>query len=128
MIVVDASVVVDSLIGSAAASERLSGEVLIAPAILDAEVGGAVRRRWLHGSLDEGRAALAVEALVGLEILRFEHRALIQRAWQLRHTVSFPDALYVALAEQLGLALVTADARIAGAAGVRATIEVHPPG
>lgn len=126
MIVVDASVVVDSLIGSAATSERLSGELLIAPAILDAEVGGAVRRRWRHGSLDDERAQLAVDALADLEILRFEHRALIRRAWQLRHTVSFTDALYVTLAEQLGIPLVTADARIAGAPGVRATIEVCP--
>ncbi|HEX2297566.1 MAG TPA: type II toxin-antitoxin system VapC family toxin, partial [Pseudonocardiaceae bacterium] len=78
MIVVDASVIVDSLIGSAATTERLSGEVLVAPAILDAEVGGAVRRRWLHGSLEEERAQRAIEALVDLEIMRFEHRPLIQ--------------------------------------------------
>ena len=128
MIVVDASVVVDSLIGSAVTSERLSGEVLIAPAILDAEVGGAVRRRWRRGSLDDERAHLAIDALADLEILRFEHRALIRRAWQLRHTVSFTDALYVTLAEQLGIPLVTADARLAGAPAVRATVEVCPPG
>ena len=126
MIVVDASVVVDSLIGSAIASERLSGEVLIAPAIIDAEVGGAVRRRWLHGALDEDRAKLAVDALIDLEILRFEHRALIHRAWQLRHKVSFTDALYITLAEQLDIPLLTADARMAGAPGVRATVEVCP--
>jgi predicted nucleic acid-binding protein len=128
VIVVDASVVVDSLIGSAATSERLSGEVLVAPAILDAEVGGAVRRRWLHGSLDEERATRAVEALADLEILRFEHRALIERAWQLRRTVSFTDALYLTLTEQLGIPLVTADARISGAPGIRATVEVRPRG
>lgn len=53
---------------------------------------------------------------------------MIPRAWQLRHTVSFTDALYATLAEQLGIPLVTADARIAGGPGVRATVEVRPPG
>jgi predicted nucleic acid-binding protein len=46
------------------------------------------------------------------------------RAWQVRHDVSFYDALYVALAEATGLALVTADARIARAEGPRCRVEV----
>ena len=42
--------------------------------------------------------------------------------------MSFTDALYITLAEQLGIPLVTADARLAGAPGVRATVEVRPQG
>lgn len=124
MIVVDASVLVDAVIGAAAASERLSGVSLAAPAIVDGEAGSAVRRLWRHGSLDDERATIAIEALVTLEILRFEHRALILRAWQLRHNVSFTDGLYLALAEQLDIPLLTFDARMAGAPGVKANVEV----
>lgn len=123
MIVVDASVLVDAVIGAAAAGERLSGMPLAAPAIVDGEVGSAVRRQWRHGSLDDERATVAIEALVALEILRFEHRALIPRAWQLRHNVSFTDGLYLALAEQLDIPLVTLDARMA-APGINASVEV----
>lgn len=70
------------------------------------------------------RASAAIDALVALEILRFEHRALIPRAWQLRDNISFADGLYLALAEQLEVPLVTFDARMAGAAGIEADVEV----
>lgn len=124
MIVVDASVLVDAVIGAAAGSERLSGVPLAAPAIVDGEAGSAVRRLWRHGSLDDERATVAIDALVALEILRFEHRALLPRAWQLRHNVTVTDALYIALAEQLDVPLVTFDARMAVSPGIKANVEV----
>ncbi len=43
------------------------------------------------------------------------HGVLASRAWQLRQSVSFYDALYVALAERLDCPLITADKRIARA-------------
>jgi len=46
------------------------------------------------------------------------------RAWDLRENVSFYDGLYVALAEQLEALLLTLDARLAEAPGVRAQIEL----
>jgi predicted nucleic acid-binding protein len=49
---------------------------------------------------------------------------LIARAWQLRDAVSAYDAQYVALAELLDVALVTADRRLARAPGVRCPVEV----
>jgi predicted nucleic acid-binding protein len=42
----------------------------------------------------------------------------------LRHNLTPYDAAYVALAEALGANLVTADARLANAPGLRCTIEV----
>lgn len=124
MIVVDASVLVDALTGGAVAGDRLSAEALAAPALLDAEVGGAVRRKWLQGRLEQEHAEAAVADLLALEIDRFDHPSLIPRAWELRHNVTFADALYVALAEQLGVPLVTLDGKLAGAPGIPVTVEV----
>lgn len=124
MIVVDATVIVQLIIGSAGAADRLADERLVAPAIVDGEAGSAVRRQWRHGSLSDERAGIAIEALSALEIMRFEHRALLPRAWELRHSVTFTDGLYVALAEQLDTRLVTLDARIAAAPHIKADIEV----
>ena len=66
------------------------------------------------------RSLRAAEALV---VERWAHQPLRPRAWQLRDTVSFHDALYVALAERADVPLLTADARLAGAHGPRASIE-----
>ena len=124
MIVVDASVIVEVIIGSAGAADRLVDERLVAPAIVDGEAGSAVRRQWRYGSLSDERAGIAIDALGALEIIRFEHRALLPRAWELRHNLTFTDGLYVALAEQLKVPLVILDAAIAAAPHIAADIEV----
>lgn len=51
-------------------------------------------------------------------------RALWPRAWELRTNLSAYDALYVALAEQLNAPLLTADARLARAPGLRCVVEL----
>jgi predicted nucleic acid-binding protein len=51
---------------------------------------------------------------------------LLARMWELRDNLSAYDASYVALAEALRCRLVTADARIAGAPGVRCAVTVVP--
>lgn len=128
MIVVDASVVVDDLVGEACSAGRLATEDLAAPHLLDAEVGSAVRRLVRADVVDAGSAAHALADLAELEIERHPHQGLLPRAWQLRHSLSFYDALYVALAEVLDAPLVTLDARVAGAPGVRARVEVIAAG
>ncbi len=55
---------------------------------------------------------------------RYSHMPLLPRIWQLRDNLTAYDAAYVALAEALGAPLVTADARLARAAGVRCEVEV----
>jgi predicted nucleic acid-binding protein len=52
--------------------------------------------------------------------------ALLARAWELRDVCSTRDGLYVALAEGLGVALVTRDARLARGAGE--LVDVITPG
>jgi predicted nucleic acid-binding protein len=124
MIVVDASVVLEALVGGGAATARLVGEDLVAPHLVDAEVAHVLRRRAHRGDLPADRAETALQHLQSLGMQRYPHTPLLTRVWQLRHTVTAYDAMYVALAEQLDAPLVTYDARLAGAPGVRITIEV----
>ena len=48
----------------------------------------------------------------------------MRRCWELRHTLTVYDAVYVALAETLDCTLVTADGRVAGANDLRCPVEV----
>ncbi len=128
MIVVDASVLVSALVDDAAdgdlARQRLRGERLFAPELIDLEVVSVLRRQVTSGRLPLRRADLAVQDLAAVPVARAAHKPLLHRCWQLRDSLSAYDAAYVALAELLGAALVTADGRIARAAGLGCEIEV----
>ena len=52
---------------------------------------------------------------------------MLQRAYELRATVTVYDAVYVALAEALDCPLLTADARLARAPGPRCQVQVLRP-
>ena len=52
------------------------------------------------------------------------HYPLAPRVWALRHNLTAYDATYVALAEELGLRLITFDRRIREAPGHQAVVEV----
>ena len=123
MIVVDASVVVTALADDGAdgdtARSRLRGERLVAPHLIDLEVVSAWRRMESAGGLDARRAGLALTDLESLPLERVPHLPLRGRCRELRANLTIYDAVYVALAEQLDLVLVTADSRVAGAAGIR---------
>jgi predicted nucleic acid-binding protein len=69
------------------------------------------------------RAAGAVADLEDLPLRRSSHRPLLPRIWELRHVVTPYDAAYIALAEALDVVLVTADARLSRASGVKCEIE-----
>lgn len=128
MIVVDASCLFEVLIDTERAEairERLAADPdHAAPHLIDAEVSSLIRRGYLAGTIDETLAALAVDDLRSWPGERFGHRALLPRAWELRHTVRGWDAAYVALAEVLDATLLTLDRRLAGASGPRCPIEV----
>lgn len=127
MLVVDASCLVKVLTngpGADAVASRLADQDLAAPHIIDVEVLGVVRREHLLGRLDRTEASQAITELGTWSGERFGHRALLSRAWELRDNVRGWDAMYVALAEALGAALLTSDRRLAGATGPRCAIEV----
>ena len=129
VIVVDASCLYE-VVANTARSEQVRARMLsdpdhAAPHIVDIEVFSIIRREELGGALDTTRATLALDQLHNWPGERFPHRALLQRAWELRHTVRGWDAAYVALAEALDATLVTFDERLVRAVGPRCPIE--PP-
>ena len=128
MIVVDASVIVTAFADDGAdgdrARQRLRGERLAAPHLIDLEVTSAWRRLTAAGHLDERRANLALNDLRALRLDRVGHGPLLERCWQLRTSLTAYDAAYVALAELLEATLLTADRTLSAAPGPRCPIEV----
>ncbi|HEU5150187.1 MAG TPA: type II toxin-antitoxin system VapC family toxin [Iamia sp.] len=128
MIVLDASVVVTALGSDGPDGDRtrarLRDEVLVAPHLVDIEVVSAWRRLVATGQLTDRRVDIAIADLATLGLRRIPHPPLLDRCWELRHDLTPYDATYVALAERLGSALLTFDARLAAAPGTRCEIEV----
>lgn len=128
MIVVDASAVLELLLGgpsAAAVARRIGGdEGLHAPHLLDLEVAQVLRRYALTGVLAEERGRQALEDLGDLDLVRHPHDLFLPRIWELRQRVTAYDASYLALAEALPAPLVTLDRRLARAGGHRTRVEV----
>lgn len=128
MIVVDASVLAPALADDGADGDqarlRLHGEQLAAPELIDLEVVSILRRAARSDRLDDRRSGQALEDLAALPMQRVPHLPLLDRIWQLRDNLSSYDASYVALAEALDALLITADRRLARAAGVLCEIDV----
>jgi predicted nucleic acid-binding protein len=99
-------------------------ETLHAPHLLDVEVAQVLRRYTRTGELDTARGLQALEDLVDFPLTRYPHDLLLLRIWELRHNVTAYDAAYIALAEALGVPLITRDAALASAPGNRARIEL----
>lgn len=123
MIVLDASVLATALgddsHDGAQARARIRSEDLAAPEIIDLEVVSV----WRRTLSDRRRAELALADLADIPLRRAPHLPLLERCWELRHNLTPYDASYVALAEALEVALLTADRRVARASGIRCTVE-----
>jgi len=129
MIVLDASAAVDWLLQTPVGQrieKRIysSNETLHAPHLLDLEVTQVLRRLARQGVVPVHRADEAVRDLLDLRIQRYAHFVLLPRIWQLRNNLSAYDAAYIVLAEKLGAALVTRDARLASASGGATKVEL----
>jgi predicted nucleic acid-binding protein len=128
MIVVDASAMVEALVGRDPDAELLgvlAGD-LAAPHLLDVEVLSALRGLVLGEKLAAEAAEHAVRDHFAFDIARLEVSPLAARVWGLRHRYSSYDACYLALAEALDAPLYTCDARLVGP-GHEARVEVVQP-
>jgi predicted nucleic acid-binding protein len=127
--VIDASALVLALAGKTKAAGTLRARLLDmrrhAPHLIDAEVGNVLRRHEQAGRISGHEAATALRVAASLIDHRYAHLgALAQRAWNLRHNLSFYDALYVALASSLAIPLLTADARLSRTPGLPCEAEL----
>jgi len=129
VIVIDASVAVALLVADDPRGRQVRGRIrdepaLAAPTLLDYEVLSALRGLRRAGSLDAGRAATAVRALVAAPIERCPVSGLHDGIWRRRENVSAYDAAYCALAERLDCVLLTLDGRLARAPARGAVVEL----
>lgn len=129
MIVADASVLVEALVGGGSHGEAVrqlisDARQLHAPHLVDLEVAHAIWRFAAAGHLNEDLAAHAIAQLRQLPLTRYPHVPFLDRIWELRRSVTPYGAAYVALAEAVGVPLLTLDARLGKAAGMRCPVEV----
>lgn len=126
MIVIDASAAVSGLLNAGPARAMMATEQLHVPHLVDSEVASGLRRRSASGQVADADGWAALDTWRRLGLTRYAVRPLLARIWQLRHNLSVYDAGYVALAESLDCALVTADRRLSQAPGIRCPITLLP--
>ena len=114
MIVLDASAIIRVLVGRDPGSvllDAVAGD-LAAPHILDAEVLSVLRGMVLGRVLPLEAAESARRSYADLVLTRYEAALLADRVWALRTQYTSYDAMYLALAEGLGVPLVTCDRKL----------------
>ena len=104
---------------------RLLAEVAVAaPALIDLEFTNVMRGLLTKGAISLRGAEVAIAEFLRAPIQRYRHESLVPRVWQLRQNLTAYDAAYVALAEALGMDLLTIDRGIGGASGIRCRVVV----
>lgn len=126
MVVTDAGVWVRALVdehpGDPIRTRLIAEGLVAAPALIDLEFANVLRGLVMKRLIGLTNAEVALSAFLQAPIERHLHQALIPRAWQLRENLTAYDAAYVALAEGLGVDLLTMDRGIHGAPGLQCRV------
>lgn len=126
-VVIDASVLISLWLdpdNSSVIGQRLQGTTLHAPDHLLVESSNVLRRRHNAGLLSREAADTAFSGLMSAPIRLWPFTSVATRGWQLGANVSSYDAAYIALAERLNAPLLTRDAKLSRAPGIRCAVEV----
>ncbi|MHA6616718.1 type II toxin-antitoxin system VapC family toxin [Pseudonocardia sp. DLS-67] len=126
----DASVFVDLLAGTAhaaAATVRLTGTSMHAPAHMDAEVLSALGRLQRAGELTSAEVEAGLTTLAAAPVTRHPAHDLLTGAWSRRADLRLVDAVYVELATRLHAPLLTTDHRLARASTAAESISADAP-
>jgi predicted nucleic acid-binding protein len=129
LIVVDCSAMVELLaagteVGEAIADRLATTQSVNAPYLLDGEITSALLGLVRGQKITEREADAALSSYREFPIERHDVLPLWSRIKILYANLSAYDAQYVALAEALGVPLITADARIKRSKAARCGIEV----
>jgi predicted nucleic acid-binding protein len=133
LIVIDCSALVTVLTAHTPEGHLIRGRVaqatdVYAPTLIDYEIQSAILGMQRGTKLTEREADKAMTAYGLLPIDKRETLPFWDRVRKLYANLSSYDAQYVALAESLGVPLITGDARIKRSGAARCEIEVFAAG
>ncbi|MFI6446590.1 type II toxin-antitoxin system VapC family toxin [Kitasatospora sp. NPDC050543] len=133
MIVIDSSALVTVLTAHNPGGDLVRTRVaeagdVYAPTLLDYEIQSALLGMRRGGKLTERETEKAVSAYQLLPITKRETLPFWDRVKTLHANLSAYDAQYVALAEALGVPLITGDARIKRSGAAKCEVEVFASG
>jgi predicted nucleic acid-binding protein len=126
MIVVDASAALAALLNDCQARCLIGTERLHTPHLIDSEITSGLRRLVQRNQLSAADGWDVLRTWRSLAVTRYPVHGLFERMWEIRENFSAYDATYVALAETLDCALVTADTRLGNAGQARCAVTVVP--
>jgi predicted nucleic acid-binding protein len=86
----------------------------IAPELLVAEAANLINKKRRLGELSDDESVELLSDLLSVPIRLFSHKPVLSRAFEIarEHKLTVYDTLYVALAEEQGAELFTADERL----------------
>lgn len=86
----------------------------MAPELILAEAGNVIHRKHKTGELSEDEADQILTEIMSLPMRLFPHRSIIIRALELarEHDTTVYDCLYLALAEEQGAFIFSADQKL----------------